>query len=96
MNRTDRTVEGMKRPPRPASTGAEKAREQLPAILDAAAAGRSTIITRRGRAIAAIVPVDQARTRQAGSLLSLAGSGKGLWGTSSSKAISKLRDEWNR
>ena len=85
-----------KQSPRPASTGAEKAREQLPAILDAAAAGRSTIITRRGQAIAAVVPVDQARTRQAGALLALAGSGKGLWGAASAKTVAALRDEWNR
>ena len=95
MNRTVRTVESMKQPSRPTSTGAEKAREQLPAILDAAAAGRTTIITRRGRAVAAVVPAAQARARQA-SLKALAGSGKGLWGPASAKAIDALRDEWNR
>jgi antitoxin (DNA-binding transcriptional repressor) of toxin-antitoxin stability system len=81
---------------RPAATGAEHAREQLPAILDAAAAGRTTIITRRGRAVAAVVPVEQARTRQAASLQALAGSGRGLWGANSRKALAALRDEWNR
>ena len=86
----------MKKPPRPLSTGAERAREELPAILDAAAAGRSTIITRRGRAVAAVVPVEQVRTRQSASLLALAGSGKGLWGPASNKAVAALRDEWNR
>lgn len=96
MNRTDRTVNAMKQPPRPASTGAEKAREQLPAILDAAAAGRTTLITRRGRAVAAVVPAEQALTRQVASLQALAGSGKGLWGAASSKTVAALRDEWNR
>jgi len=81
---------------RPATTGAEKAREQLPAILDAAAAGKTTLITRRGHAVAAVVPADQARTRQAASLLALAGTGRGLWGANSNKALEALRDEWNR
>ena len=36
--------------------GAESARSQLPSLLDAAQSGRSTLITRRGRAIAAVVP----------------------------------------
>jgi prevent-host-death family protein len=38
--------------------GAEEARNQLPELLDAAAEGRSTIITRRGRPIAALVPLE--------------------------------------
>lgn len=96
MNRTDRTVSGMRKPVRPAATGAEKAREQLPAILDAAAAGRTTIITRRGRAVAAVVPADQARLRQAASLQALAGTGRGLWGANGAKALATLRDEWSR
>ena len=86
----------MKQRVRPTETGAEKAREQLPAILDAAAAGRTTLITRRGRAVAAVVPVAQARSRQAGSLQALAGTGRGLWGAHSDKALAALRDEWNR
>ena len=86
----------MAKPIRPVATGAEKAREQLPAILDAAAAGRTTIITRRGRAIAAVVPAEQARLRQTGSLLALAGTGRGLWGAHTGKALAALRDEWNR
>lgn len=76
--------------------GAEEARQQLPAILAAAAAGRSTIITRHGRAVAAVVPTDALRPRKSISLLALAGTGRGLWGKDSSKTIAKLRDEWNR
>lgn len=86
----------VKKTPRPSETGAEKAREQLPAILDAAAAGRTTVITRRGRAVAAVVPVDQARSRQVASLQALAGTGRGLWGANTGKALAALREEWNR
>lgn len=77
--------------------GVEDARSQLPTLLAEAERGRSTVITRHGRPIAAIVPVDRAtgRARQL-SLLGLAGSGKGLWGKDSVKTLRKLRDEWDR
>ena len=77
--------------------GVEDARSQLPALLAEAERGRSTIITRHGRSIAAIVPVDRAGSgpRQK-SLLGLAGSGEGLWGKDSAKTLRKLRDEWER
>ncbi len=77
--------------------GVEDARSQLPALLAEAERGRSTIITRHGRDIAAIVPVERltAGKRQK-SLLALAGSGRGLWGRSSTKTLGKLRDEWDR
>jgi prevent-host-death family protein len=74
--------------------GAEEARQQLPAILAAAAAGRTTLITRHGREIAAVVPIEQARAAGPVSLLSLAGSARGLWGEHSSRTIDALRDEW--
>ena len=82
---------------RPSRRGVEDARSQLPALLAEAERGRSTIITRHGRSIAAIVPVERARSapRQK-SLLALAGSGKGLWGRNSTKTLRKLRDEWER
>ncbi len=38
--------------------GAEDARKQLPSLVTAAAGGRTTIITKHGRAIAAVVPVE--------------------------------------
>ena len=77
--------------------GVEDARSQLPALLAEAERGRSTIITRHGRAIAAIVPVGRmtAGKRQK-SLLALAGSGRGLWGRDSTRTLRKLRDEWDR
>ncbi len=82
---------------RPNRKGVEDARNQLPALLAEAERGHSTVITRHGRAIAAIVPVDglPAGARQK-SLLPLAGSGKGLWGKDSRKTLRKLRDEWDR
>jgi prevent-host-death family protein len=80
---------------KPARKGVEDARSELPALLDEAARGRATIITRRGRPIAALVPV----TRQTGMqkpLCALAGSGKGLWGKHSGKTLRRLREEWSR
>lgn len=77
--------------------GVEDARKQLPALLADAEKGHATIITRHGRSIAAIVPIDQATAdRRQKSLLSLAGSGKGLWGRTSLDTLRRLRDEWNR
>jgi len=86
----------MKRKTIPKSKGAEQARQQLPSILADAALGRTTLITRHGRAIAAVVPVGALKADKTASLLALAGSGRGLWGKNSSRAISVLRDEWNR
>jgi prevent-host-death family protein len=77
--------------------GAEEARNELPDLLDAAEKGRSTIITRHGRPVAALVPIDaySAAVRQP-SLLPLRGSGRGLWGKNSTDTIRKWRDEWSR
>jgi prevent-host-death family protein len=85
------------KPPRTIATkGAEEARQHLPAILAEAAAGRSTLITRHGRAVAAVVPATAVKLARAPSLLSLAGTGRGLWGTDSRKTVARLRDEWSR
>src|SRR5260221_14611253 len=77
--------------------GAEEARNQLPDLLDAAEKGRSTIITRHGRPVAALVPIEAygAAIRQQ-PLMPAAGSGRGLWGKNSTRTLRKLRDEWNR
>ena len=75
--------------------GAEEARNQLPLLLAAAEKGRTTIITRHGRSIAAIVPVGDLDRSDQKSLLPLAGSGKGLWSRNSRTALKRLRDEWN-
>ena len=74
---------------------AEQARKQLPALLDAAEKGRSTIITRHGRPVAALVPIElyRAALRQQ-PLTPVEGSGRGLWGRDSMRALRTLRDEW--
>ena len=86
----------MKPTQQPLSKGAEEARQQLPTILAAAAAGQSTLITRHGRAVAAVVPASALSLRKPVSLLTLAGTGQHLWGEDSSRAIDTLREEWNR
>jgi prevent-host-death family protein len=80
-----------------ARKGAKEARNQLPDLLAAAEKGRSTIITRHGRPVAALVPIESygAAARQQ-PLLPVAGSGRGLWGKGSSRTLRKLRDEWSR
>lgn len=86
----------MKSIARSPSKGVEEARQQLPAILSAAASGRTTMITRHGRTVAAVVPASAVPRRRVVSLLALAGSGRGLWGRNSTRTIGKLRDEWSR
>lgn len=74
--------------------GAEDARNQLPDLLDAAQQGRSTIITRHGRPVAALVPMNRfVEGAVQRSLLPLKGTGRGLWAGS---ALRRLRDEWTR
>jgi prevent-host-death family protein len=48
-------------------TGAEEARNELPHLLDEAEKGRSTVITKHGRPVAALAPVEayDAAVRQA-------------------------------
>jgi prevent-host-death family protein len=77
--------------------GAEEARNQLPDLLEAAEHGQSTIITRHGRPVAALMPVEayNASLRQH-PLLPLEGSGRGLWGKDSGRTLRRLRDEWTR
>jgi prevent-host-death family protein len=77
--------------------GAEEARNQLPHLLDEAEKGRSTVITKHGRPVAALMPIEayDAAVRQE-PLTPLAGSGRGLWGKSSVRTIRKLRGEWSR
>jgi prevent-host-death family protein len=77
--------------------GSEEARSELPTLLEEAQSGRATIITRRGRPVAALVPLSQYRLglRQE-SLLTLEGVARGLWGKNSTGTIKKLRDEWSR
>ena len=86
-----RQVNGMVR------KGAEEARNQLPDLLEAAEKGQSTIISRHGRPVVALVPISAygAVVRQE-PLTPLAGSGRGLWGRDSARTLRRLRDEWSR
>jgi prevent-host-death family protein len=77
--------------------GSEEARNELPALLEDAEDGRATIITRRGRPVAALVPLAQYRvSHRQRSLLTLEGSGRGMWGKNSAGTLKKLRGEWSR
>jgi prevent-host-death family protein len=77
--------------------GAEEARNQLPQLLEDAASGRATVITHRGRPVAALVSLKTYRgSNKQKSLLDLEGSGRGLWGRNSSETLTKLRNEWSR
>lgn len=60
--------------------GAQQTRAELHAVLDAAARGCTTIVTRHGRPIAAIVPINRTSGQRQKPLQALAGSGKRFWG----------------
>jgi prevent-host-death family protein len=82
---------------KPVRKGAEEARNQLPDLLAAAERGRSTVITKHGRPVAAIVPMDDfTGSQRQQPLLPVRGSGRGLWGQDSVRTLRDLRDEWSR
>jgi len=77
--------------------GAEEARNQLPSLLEAAERGETTVITKHGKPVAALVPIEDLKlTGKQMSLLPLRGSGRGLWGPDPAKTIDEMRDEWER
>jgi prevent-host-death family protein len=77
--------------------GAEQARNQLPELLAAAEKGHSTIITRHGRPVAALVPIKAyATAARQQPLTPVEASGGGLWGKNSTRTVRRLRDEWSR
>jgi prevent-host-death family protein len=78
-----------------ATKGAEQARAELPSILDEAEAGKSTLITRRGKVVAAVIPIADLRVKPKISFTSLRGIAKGMWGEDSQKWLRELRDEWD-
>jgi len=76
--------------------GIEDTRKHLPALVEDAHRGRATLITKRGKPYAALVPVAAlARARHGPDIRALRGSGKGLWGRSSTTTLEKLRAEWD-
>lgn len=77
--------------------GAEEARNQFSELLAAAESGDATIITKHGRAIAALVPAEQyEQVGRQQSLVALRGSGRGMWSSNSTETIAALREEWER
>lgn len=77
--------------------GAEEARNQLPRLLEAAERGETTVITKHGKPVAALVPISDFKpARKQLSLTPLMGSGRGLWGPDSTKTIRALKGEWER
>ena len=86
---TDRTVARMT----PKTYGAEEARTLLPELLERAHRGASTIITKRGKPYALLVPVRETAGHRI-PLMSLKGTGRGLWGAKPADSVAKLRDEW--
>jgi prevent-host-death family protein len=81
---------------KPRHRGAEEARIQLPQLLADAEKGLTTIITRHGRGVAALIPLKDLGVSRQHPLTALAGTGKGMWGSDSAGTIRKLRDEWKR
>ncbi|MBK8998683.1 MAG: type II toxin-antitoxin system prevent-host-death family antitoxin [Myxococcales bacterium] len=77
------------------SYGAEEARTLLPELLERAHHGKASMITKHGKPYAELVPVGTASAgRPRLAFVSLAGSGRGLWGRDSRTAVKRLRDEW--
>jgi prevent-host-death family protein len=79
--------------------GLEQARAQLPHIAAEAHAGYSSVITRHGQPVAAVVPVSVLREQQSarvrkGGILALRGTGHSVWPFKGGKAVADLRDEW--
>lgn len=83
----------------PESYGLEQARIQLPHIVAEAHAGFSSVITKHGKPYAAIVPLQGLAALTLGdvgtNLLSLRGTGRGLWGTDVGQTVADLRNEWD-
>ena len=75
------------------TAGVEEARTKLPEILRAAnTEGAVTIVTKRGKPYAAVVPIWQA-LREAPSFSDLRGSANGCFGDAAT-FVNALRDEW--
>ena len=76
--------------------GAEEARKLFPSVVESASRGATTIITKHGKPLAAVVPVSEVRVHQrAGeSFLGLRGTGKGLYGNVA-RHVDTLRREWD-
>jgi prevent-host-death family protein len=75
--------------------GAEQARKHFPALVEQAARGEPTIITKHGKPYAALVPASHLAQKGARvDIRALRGSGKGLWGRSPKRTLLSMREEW--
>lgn len=79
--------------------GLEQARIHLPNIVANAHAGIRSIITKHGKPYAAIVPLQDIKQPPTDAdltsgILTLRGTGRGLWGDHVGQTVSDLRDEW--
>lgn len=76
--------------------GVQDARRELPDLLEAAHRGNRTVITKRGKPYAAIVPIDEGtRTRPGLTILGLRGSAKKIWARDAMQVVKALRKEWS-
>jgi antitoxin (DNA-binding transcriptional repressor) of toxin-antitoxin stability system len=82
------------------SYGLEQARAKLPNIAADAHAGHTSLITRHGVPIAAVVPLStvqrdlEARQARGSGVLALRGTGRQLWPAGAGHTVANLRDEW--
>jgi prevent-host-death family protein len=75
--------------------GVQEARQQLPALVEAAHRGIGTIITKHGKPYAAIVPVNEAMSKSRGvTVAQLRGTGRKIWKRDAAEEVSRLRNEW--
>ncbi len=78
------------------SHGIEDTRKHLPALVEDAHRGRATLITKRGKPYAALVPLSVLdRSQKRPDIRTLRGSGRGLWGRSPAAMLARLRAEWD-
>ena len=71
----------------------------MPLIAAEAQAGHSSVITRHGKPMAVVVPVQDWQAAQGqqvalGGILAMRGTGRGLWPQGAAKAVAQLRQEW--
>jgi len=82
-----------------ATYGLEQARAQLPRIAAEARAGHTSVITRHGEPMAAVVPISFLRAKQAGrirdgGILALRGTGRDMWPEGAGRSVANMRDDW--
>ena len=75
--------------------GVQEARQELPALIEAAHRGSTTIITKHGKPYAAIVPMSDAKAKGRGvTVAQLRGTGKKIWKKDAAREVSRMRDDW--